>query len=224
MADDFIIHTSPATSERAIRGQAFISTFTSEVRSEFVVDKGFSIKDRGKTQPNGKSCLIASMVASARGMDTSTEGFETSVRRLYDKAESMGIVGDTGIPPIYQKEIAQLATELGMESKIRFFYPNEMSEDEIKVIAKDVTRTIQGGGSIAILIPSLRHWVLAHKLNAEGFQVFDPLTGADDVRTIDTIASSIGNIVGGEMKGEKRIGNAIILLTKESDFKFVRID
>lgn len=217
--NDFEFHLrAPQGGERKGRGTQFISTFVNKV-SEGLRDNqtfGFDCKDRGNTQPNGQSCLIASMVASARGMETTTAEFAPQVAKLFGNAERMGIVNQVGIDPTRTREIALLATEVGLVPEFKTYYPNDVSVAEIESLAESFVAALRSGSGIAVLIPASRHYVLVHGIGKDGFRVYDPLTGSDENRPLESIASNIGNIVNGDMMGEKYSGNGFIILNSQS--------
>lgn len=221
MADDFVFEHRRTDNARFERAQRFLTSFSAELAGSPMGNLGFDVVDVGRTQPSGKSCLVAGMVAAARGMRLFSGAFDTTVKQLMQKAREMGIVGAEGIPPTYAGNISELAAHLNLKSRVRYFYPNEMTPQEIRELAREISFGIGANSAVMALIPSMRHWQLLNRLSSQGFSAFDTLFGTNTQRSIADVASGLGHIVNGEMVGERREGNAFIVLSEARDPSFI---
>lgn len=219
-SDDFVIHTASANAERHTRAEVFVQQFSSGFNTILTNETvGFEIQDVGERQPNGASCFFASATAAARGMGATEMPFQQVVAQMFAKAQEMGIVDAYGVVPIIaQKQITELLSDVNMEHETISYLPNNMTVDEIKRLGSKVADGLKSGYGVAMLIPSVKHYVLLHGYDQGQIRQYDPLSGADTSRPIQQVALNIGNVVNGEMQGQMNTGNSISFFKPQSDF------
>jgi len=223
-SDDFVVHPPSKNSERNARATNFLVAFNSGF-SEFHSAnlQGFNLIDQGQRQPDGISCYFAVSTAAARGMGTTSEPFQTTVRKLVTQAKQLGIINEWGVSQTYETEITSINSSIGIQPEFDNYFPNDMTPAQAKELGTKTAAALAKGFGIALLIPSRRHYILIHNNLACTLQGFDPLTGHEEPINADTIALAMANIVDDEMVGEKYSANGFVILKpaqpKDSDFK-----